>query len=190
MRVLWSMIVAVMLSLAPTAWAQEKPTVILSTYAAWGPCLHWSRTHEASWRASAQFERVNYRYIYAHQWRMMLTEQNWLPTLPNWDPSLVWVLRSFLADQARWKALDPGANQERHFEYYSPRFFVSGSSGSDALAGAVNPDGRFAAGNSGGASGLVVSWSGRAQWAPNRWSGSGTWAGRGSYTCAGSWTSD
>ena len=42
----------------------------------------------------------------------------------NWDPKLVWVLRSFLEQQEKWDT--PKSNPKRNgwFTYWSPRFYV------------------------------------------------------------------
>lgn len=50
----------------------------------------------------------------------MPEEAAWRKPRENWNPELVWVLQSFLANQAKWNT-----RQAVWFKYWSPRFYVA-----------------------------------------------------------------
>lgn len=62
--------------------------------------------------------------MYAISWRQVPTEEAWLKPRENWDPRLVWVLRDFLANEARWNTRETNPRDNKWFTFWSPRFFV------------------------------------------------------------------
>jgi len=68
--------------------------------------------------------RVEYKHLYADTWRLIPEEATWLKPRENWDPKLVWVLRSFLANQRRWDNKESNPQRNAWFKYWSPRFYV------------------------------------------------------------------
>ncbi len=55
---------------------------------------------------------------------MVIEEETWLKPSKNWDPKLVWVLRSFLANQKKWDTPETNRSRSHRFAYWSPRFYV------------------------------------------------------------------
>jgi hypothetical protein len=51
-------------------------------------------------------------------------EAAWTRPRENWDPKLVWVLRSFLANESKWNTSDSNPRGNKWFTHWSPRFFV------------------------------------------------------------------
>ena len=63
--------------------------------------------------------------MYADSWRQIPEEAAWLKPRENWDPKLVWVLRSFLENQAKWDTPETNRGRNSWFKHWSPRFFVA-----------------------------------------------------------------
>jgi hypothetical protein len=84
--------------------------------------------------------------MYADRWRQVISEDAWLKPRANWDPDLVWVLRSFLANQQKWDNAQSNPNGNKWFAYWSPRFYVvqnkeivATDSGVEGWVGTIHP---------------------------------------------------
>ena len=62
--------------------------------------------------------------MYATSWRLVSDEETWSKPGENWDPKLVWVLKSFLANQKKWDNAESNPRNNKWFTNWSPRFYV------------------------------------------------------------------
>ncbi len=77
---------------------------------------------------------------------MVIDESTWTGKREGWDPANVWILRSFLENQAKWDTPQSNPRRNAWFKYWSPRFYVVAGNelvmtdaGTDGWLGTVVP---------------------------------------------------